>query len=104
MARLLRRPSRLLAYRRSDGLAASRAGRFLHPLPLVHWSRWTGPSLALIHRLIRQPVGFLVAAAEGVAHFESLQAGGASAGLLPERAQRGTRDLVAALHLIHHQL
>jgi len=46
----------------------------------------------------------LVAAAEGVADFEAVDAAGELSGFFKERAEDGAGDLVLALHLLDHQL
>lgn len=59
---------------------------------------------SLIHRFIREAVGFLVAAAEGVAHLEAVEAGGPAFGFLVEGNEAGAFHLVLTLHLLDHQL
>ena len=59
---------------------------------------------AAVHGVVGELVGMLVAAAEGVADLEAIDAAGELSGFFKERAEDGAGYLVLALHLLDHQL
>ncbi len=74
----------------------------------VRWPscwNWCGsPPHAAVHSLIREPVGFLVFAAEDVLHLEAAELGGAAFGFLVQRLEVRAFDAVLALDLLDHEL
>jgi hypothetical protein len=62
-----------------------------------------GASHAAIHRLVRQPVSVLVLMAQRMADLKGFEPRDALSGLVIERLEAGTFDLIGALNLADHQ-